>query len=148
MAQETTLGLPKENKNRQPNKDKGRGIRKKKFLKFPKNSIDQEPSIGNSEINQIFETAADGMRVIDKDFNVIRVNTTFCRHLRMKEDRLPLSFQMDLFPSNPSRKVEPTSRPHGHAGSVARTAFEACPAVKKTQVSLRAPHKHYSLKGE
>jgi len=38
MAQGTTLGLPKENKNRQPNKDKGRGIRKKKFLKFPQNS--------------------------------------------------------------------------------------------------------------
>jgi len=31
------------------------------------------------ELNQIFETAADGMRVVDKDFNVLRVNETFSR---------------------------------------------------------------------
>jgi PAS domain S-box-containing protein len=29
------------------------------------------------ELDQIFETAADGMRVVDKDFNVLRVNETF-----------------------------------------------------------------------
>ncbi len=29
------------------------------------------------ELNQIFNTAADGMRLIDKDFNVLRVNETF-----------------------------------------------------------------------
>jgi two-component system cell cycle sensor histidine kinase/response regulator CckA len=31
----------------------------------------------NEELNQIFNTAADGMRVIDKYFNVIRINETF-----------------------------------------------------------------------
>jgi len=31
-----------------------------------------------AELDQIFETAADGMRVVDKDFNVLRVNQTFC----------------------------------------------------------------------
>ncbi len=30
-----------------------------------------------AELNQIFDSAADGMRVIDKDFNVLRVNRTF-----------------------------------------------------------------------
>lgn len=30
-----------------------------------------------AELNQIFETAADGMRVVDKEFNVIRCNQTF-----------------------------------------------------------------------
>ncbi|MBW1980637.1 MAG: PAS domain S-box protein [Deltaproteobacteria bacterium] len=29
------------------------------------------------ELEQIFQTAADGMRVVDKDFNVLRVNDTF-----------------------------------------------------------------------
>lgn len=29
------------------------------------------------ELNQVFQTAADGMRVIDKDFNILRVNKTF-----------------------------------------------------------------------
>jgi len=32
-----------------------------------------------AELNQIFQTAADGMRVIDKDFNVLRINETFSR---------------------------------------------------------------------
>ncbi|MBW2367610.1 MAG: PAS domain S-box protein [Deltaproteobacteria bacterium] len=31
----------------------------------------------NMELTQIFDTAADAMRVVDKDFNVIRVNETF-----------------------------------------------------------------------
>ena len=30
-----------------------------------------------AELNQIFNTAADGMSVVDKDFNVLRVNETF-----------------------------------------------------------------------
>lgn len=32
-----------------------------------------------AELNQIFETAADGMRVVDKDLNVLRCNQTFLR---------------------------------------------------------------------
>jgi PAS domain S-box-containing protein len=31
----------------------------------------------NVELDQIFQTAADGMRVIDRDFNILRVNRTF-----------------------------------------------------------------------
>jgi len=31
----------------------------------------------NTELTQIFDTAADAMRVVDRDFNVIRVNETF-----------------------------------------------------------------------
>ncbi|MFH1147137.1 MAG: PAS domain-containing protein, partial [Pseudomonadota bacterium] len=31
----------------------------------------------NAELDQIFETAADGMRVVDRNFNVLRVNETF-----------------------------------------------------------------------
>ncbi|MFQ5836128.1 MAG: PAS domain-containing protein [bacterium] len=30
-----------------------------------------------AELNQIFNTAADGMRVIDKDFNILRINDAF-----------------------------------------------------------------------
>lgn len=33
----------------------------------------------NMELTQIFNTAADGMRVIDKDFNILRFNKTFLR---------------------------------------------------------------------
>jgi PAS domain S-box-containing protein len=32
----------------------------------------------NAELTQIFETSADGMRVIDRSFNMLRANETFC----------------------------------------------------------------------
>jgi two-component system cell cycle sensor histidine kinase/response regulator CckA len=40
---------------------------------------DSEEAFGRAqaELDQIFQTAADGMRVIDQDFNIIRVNDTF-----------------------------------------------------------------------
>ncbi|MEW6066954.1 MAG: PAS domain S-box protein [Nitrospirota bacterium] len=38
---------------------------------------EEETKIAYSELNQIFSTAADGMRLIDKDFNILRVNDTF-----------------------------------------------------------------------
>jgi PAS domain S-box-containing protein len=37
----------------------------------------------NMELIQIFDTAADGMRVIDKDFNTLRANTTFLQLARV-----------------------------------------------------------------
>jgi PAS domain S-box-containing protein len=33
--------------------------------------------VANAELTQIFETAADGMRIVDKDFRVLRANETF-----------------------------------------------------------------------
>jgi len=38
---------------------------------------EREAIRANTELTQIFDTAADGMRVVDKDFNIIRVNETF-----------------------------------------------------------------------
>ena len=40
----------------------------------------------NSEPEQIFNTAADGMRVVDADFNVLRVNDTFSILAGMTKD--------------------------------------------------------------
>ena len=34
--------------------------------------------VANAELTQIFETSADGMRVIDRTFNMLRANETFC----------------------------------------------------------------------
>ena len=39
--------------------------------------IEKEIRFANSELNQIFNAAADGMRIIDKDFNILRINETF-----------------------------------------------------------------------
>jgi len=38
---------------------------------------EEAANMASTELQQIFETAADGMRVIDKDFNVLRANETF-----------------------------------------------------------------------
>ena len=40
----------------------------------------------NSELTQIFETAADGMRVVNKDFTVLRANETFCILAELPKD--------------------------------------------------------------
>jgi len=39
--------------------------------------VSKKIKLVNKELNQIFNTAAGGMRVIDKDFNVLRINETF-----------------------------------------------------------------------
>ena len=40
----------------------------------------------NTELNQIFSTAADGMRVIDKEFNVLRINETLSNMSGISKD--------------------------------------------------------------
>jgi PAS domain S-box-containing protein len=40
----------------------------------------------NAELTQIFETSADGMRVIDRKFNMLRANDTFCALARIKKE--------------------------------------------------------------
>ncbi|TET45564.1 PAS domain S-box protein [candidate division TA06 bacterium] len=42
--------------------------------------------LADAELRQIFNTAADGMRVIDKDFSVVRVNRTFATLASTTED--------------------------------------------------------------
>jgi PAS domain S-box-containing protein len=38
---------------------------------------EEASKLANTELTQIFETAADAMRVVDREFNVLRVNETF-----------------------------------------------------------------------
>lgn len=38
----------------------------------------QDLGLVNAELTQIFETSADGMRVVDREFNMLRANETFC----------------------------------------------------------------------
>ena len=40
----------------------------------------------NAELTQIFETSADGMRVVDRDFNMLRANETFCVLAGMRKE--------------------------------------------------------------
>ncbi|UCH89729.1 MAG: PAS domain S-box protein [Thermoplasmata archaeon] len=42
----------------------------------------------NKELDQIFNTAADGMRLIDKDFTVFRINETFSNLIGLDKDEI------------------------------------------------------------
>ncbi|NOR05859.1 MAG: PAS domain-containing protein [Deltaproteobacteria bacterium] len=50
-----------------------------------------------AELEQIFDTAADGMRLVDKDFNVLQVNETFAGMAGVEKDkRLSISISRYL----------------------------------------------------
>ena len=42
-------------------------------------AMERDLAAAYAEIEQVFETAADGMRIVDRDFNVVRVNETLAR---------------------------------------------------------------------
>jgi len=48
--------------------------------------IEKETKLAHAELDQIFNVAADAMLVIDKDFNVLRVNETFSRLFGINKD--------------------------------------------------------------
>ena len=51
----------------------------------------------NAELTQIFETAADGMRVVDRDFNILRANRTFIEMAGLTREELIGKKCFDVF---------------------------------------------------
>ncbi len=51
-------------------------------------AVTDQLTLTNAELNQIFNTAADGMRVIDTNFKILRVNDTFSKIVGIEKDRL------------------------------------------------------------
>jgi PAS domain S-box-containing protein len=47
------------------------------FMMKRRRQAEEAAKGAHAELNQVFQTAADGMRIIDKDYNVLRVNETF-----------------------------------------------------------------------
>ncbi len=50
------------------------------------NQAKEEIRIAYEELKQIFDTATDGMRVIDREFNILRINKTFSRLTGISKD--------------------------------------------------------------
>jgi PAS domain S-box-containing protein len=50
------------------------------------NQVKEDIRIAYEELRQIFDTATDGMRVIDREFNILRINTTFSRLTGISKD--------------------------------------------------------------
>lgn len=49
---------------------------------------EEAAKFANTELTQIFETAADAMRVVDREFNVLRVNETFSTLSGMRREEI------------------------------------------------------------
>jgi PAS domain S-box-containing protein len=47
---------------------------------------EEKTKLANAELNQVFQTAADGMRIIDKNFNMLRINETFASLAGINKD--------------------------------------------------------------
>jgi PAS domain S-box-containing protein len=61
---------------------------------------EQDLKLAHSELEQIFNTAADGMVVIDKDFNILRVNDTFLALLGVRKESVMGRKCHEVFPSD------------------------------------------------
>lgn len=57
-----------------------------------------EIKLVNAELDQIFNTAADGMRVIDKNFNIIRINDTFTKLVGISKNKVKGKKCYEVFP--------------------------------------------------
>jgi len=54
----------------------------------------------HAELDQIFQTAADGMRVVDKDFSVLRMNETFLKMAGISRDKAAGRKCYEVFPGH------------------------------------------------
>jgi PAS domain S-box-containing protein len=68
------------------------------FIVNQRRQAQQATKIAHAEINQIFQTAADGMRVIDKDFTVLRVNETLSTLCGVSKDEAVGKKCYEVFP--------------------------------------------------
>ena len=59
---------------------------------------EEATKLAHTELRQIFETSADGMRVIGRDFNLLRVNKTFARMAGMMKEDISGKKCYDIFP--------------------------------------------------
>jgi len=57
------------------------------WLMNAKRKAQEALKLANSELTQIFETSADGMRVVDREFNMLRANKTFCALAGTKKEK-------------------------------------------------------------
>jgi len=59
--------------------------------------VESKLAQSNLEISQIFNGTADGIRVVDKDFNIIKMNNPFLNYVNLKEDDASHLKCYDLF---------------------------------------------------
>ena len=60
--------------------------------------VDEATKVAHAELNQIFDAAADGMRVIDKEFVMLRINETFASLSGISKDQALGKKCYEVFP--------------------------------------------------
>ena len=60
--------------------------------------VEQALKLAYAELIQIFNASADGMRVIDKDFNMLRINKTFATLAGVSQDEAVGKKCYEVFP--------------------------------------------------
>ncbi len=68
------------------------------FIITRRKRAEQATKHAYAELNQIFNTAADGMRVVDKEFNLLKVNETFSNLSGVSKDEAVGRKCYDVFP--------------------------------------------------
>ena len=63
-----------------------------------KKQAEESVKLAHKELNQIFNTAADGMRVIDQNFNVVRINDRFSALLGLSKEAIVGKKCYEIFP--------------------------------------------------
>lgn len=66
----------------------------------PRKQAEEELKLAHQELKQIFNTAADGMRVIDPDFWVTKINERFVALLGLKEEEILGQKCFEIFPGS------------------------------------------------
>ena len=59
---------------------------------------EETAKLAYAELDQVFQTAADGMRIIDKDYNIIRINETFATLTGIDKEKVIGKKCYDVFP--------------------------------------------------
>lgn len=67
-----------------------------RMIKFHMDAEDRV-KLANVELNKIFNTAADGMRLVDLNYNILRVNDTFSDMIGLKKDDIKEKKCYDVF---------------------------------------------------
>jgi PAS domain S-box-containing protein len=64
-----------------------------------RNQAEEKTNLAYQELNQVFQTAADGMRIIDRNFTILRINDTFATLAGIEKKEVTGEKCYEVFPS-------------------------------------------------
>ena len=68
------------------------------FIIIQRNRAEEATKLAHSELNQIFQTSSNGIRLVDKNFNVLRVNEAYATFSGMSKEEMIGKKCYEIFP--------------------------------------------------